>query len=86
MLATKVAQANMLYDQCTKWKASYKLIREFMITDGSLGTTHWDVPGHDNGRGFGGKCFPKDTKHYESLFDEDNIYTMALDYNDTIYP
>lgn len=86
MLATKVAQANMLYDQCSKWKASYKLIRKFMITDGSLGTTHWDVPGPDNGRGFGGKCFPKDTKHYESLFDEDNIYTMALDYNDTIYP
>jgi len=86
MLAAKVAQANHLYDLCTEHKCSYKLIRKFMIEDGTLGATHWDVPGHDNGRGFGGKCLPKDTKHYESLFKEDNMYTALLDYNDTIYP
>ena len=86
MLAAKVAQANHLYDLCEEHDCSYKLIREFMIDDGTLGVTHWDVPGHDNGRGFGGKCLPKDTKHYESLFKEHNMYSEVLDYNNTIYP
>ena len=83
MLAAKVAQFNMLYDLCTEHKCSYELIKTFFKHDGTLGDTHMDVPGHDNGRGFGGKCLPKDTKHYESMFKEDNMYTALLDYNDT---
>jgi UDPglucose 6-dehydrogenase len=30
------------------------------ITDGRIGNSHIDVPGHDGSLGFGGKCFPKD--------------------------
>ena len=86
MLAAKVAQFNMLYDVCKEYKCNYELIKEFFKQDGTLGDTHMDVPGHDNGRGFGGKCLPKDTKHYEQLFDEHNMYTEILDYNNKIYP
>ena len=84
MLAAKVAQSNMIYDMCTKWDAQYKVVRNFLKTEGTLGKTHFDVPGHDNKRGFGGKCLPKDTTHWESMFDEDNMYTMLLEYNETL--
>ena len=30
------------------------------ISDGRIGNSHLDVPGHDGSPGFGGKCFPKD--------------------------
>ena len=86
MLAAKVAQFNMLYDLCTEHKCSYELIKTFFKHDGTLGDTHMDVPGHDNGRGFGGKCLPKDTKHYEQLFNQHNLYSEVLEYNDQIYP
>ena len=33
---------------------------EGFITDGRIGNSHIDVPGHDGDKGFGGKCFPKD--------------------------
>jgi UDPglucose 6-dehydrogenase len=84
MLAAKVAQSNMIYDMCEKWNADYSVIRNFLREEGTLGTTHFDVPGHDNKRGFGGKCLPKDTTHWESMFNEDNMYTMLLEYNETL--
>ena len=33
---------------------------EGFISDGRIGNSHIDVPGHDGDLGFGGKCFPKD--------------------------
>ena len=83
MLAAKVAQFNMLYDLCKEHKCSYELIKVFFKLDGTLGDTHMDVPGHDGDRGFGGKCLPKDTKHYEQLFTDHNMYSEVLDYNST---
>ena len=86
MLAAKVAQANHLYDLCEEHDCSYKLIREFMIDDGTLGVTHWDVPGHDNGRGFGGKCLPKDTSHFAHVmskhFSPPNFLNFVLKDNE----
>ena len=83
MLAAKVAQANMLYDLCQGFAGvEYKVIKDLLIADGTLGTTHFDVPGH-HGRGFAGKCLPKDTTHYESLFKNINLYSEVLDYNET---
>lgn len=84
MLAAKVAQSNMIFDMCDKWGADYSVIRNFLIEEGTLGKTHFNVPGHDNKRGFGGKCLPKDTTHWESLFDEDNLFTRLLEYNETL--
>lgn len=30
------------------------------VSDGRIGNSHLEVPGHDGQLGFGGKCFPKD--------------------------
>ena len=79
-LAAKVAQANMLYGLCEEYDANYDLVKAFLIEDGTLGITHWDVPGQDGKLGFGGKCLPKDTTHYQNLFSEDNLYEDVLKY------
>ena len=36
--------------------------KEVLKVDSRLGHTHFDVPGPDGKFGFGGKCFPKDTR------------------------
>ena len=38
------------------------------VSDGRVGNSHLDVPGHDGQRGFGGKCFPKDLNAFISMF------------------
>jgi len=83
MLAAKVAQANHLYDLCNKYDIDYEKVKEFIIEDGTLGKTHFEIQ-HLGSRGFGGKCLPKDTKHYESMFSEDSMYTLLLEYNETL--
>ena len=59
-LATKVAFANEIYDICESSKIKYEEVIEFAKLDKRLGNSHWQVPGPDGRRGFGGSCFPKD--------------------------
>jgi len=40
------------------------------ITDGRIGNSHINVPGHDGDCGFGGKCFPKDINAFISFFEK----------------
>lgn len=40
---------------------------ELMLLDQRIGRSHWQVPGHDGRRGFGGSCFPKDINGYISI-------------------
>jgi len=35
-----------------------------VLLDQRIGRSHWQVPGHDGGRGFSGSCFPKDINGY----------------------
>ena len=62
---------------------NFEKVKEFIIEDGTLGKTHFEIQ-HLGSRGFGGKCLPKDTKHYESMFSEDSMYTLLLEYNETL--
>lgn len=38
------------------------------VSDGRVGNSHLDVPGHDGSHGFGGKCFPKDLNAFIHYF------------------
>jgi nucleotide sugar dehydrogenase len=63
-LATKVVFFNELYNvysMALGKDADWDTFVEIMKLDPRIGTSHMDVPGHDGERGFGGKCFPKDT-------------------------
>ena len=62
-------------------KISYDKIKEIAFDRFDiLGPYMSQVPGPDGQRGFGGKCLPKDTTHYQNLFSEDNLYEDVLKY------
>lgn len=60
MLATKVAFLNEIYQICKKTDTDFDQLTKVLKLDPRLGTSHWNVPGHDGKFGFGGTCFPKD--------------------------
>jgi len=59
-LATKVSFFNDIYSLCEKLEINYDNVIEATIHDPRIGKSHYDVPGPDGDRGFGGHCFPKD--------------------------
>ena len=61
-LALKVSMLNQFFDF---WKHSdcetdWAELAEIWHLDSRIGSSHYDVPGPDGDRGWGGKCFPKD--------------------------
>lgn len=57
-LASKVIFANEMYDLCDKLKIKYEEVKKMVVADYRIYDSHLDVTTE---RGFGGKCFPKDT-------------------------
>ena len=58
--ATKVSFMNEMYQLCEAINGNWDEALDGFISDGRVGNSHIDVPGHDGDFGFGGKCFPKD--------------------------
>jgi len=58
--ATKVSFMNEMLQLSEAVGANWNDALHGFITDGRIGNSHIDIPGHDGFRGFGGKCFPKD--------------------------
>ena len=58
--ATKVSFMNEMHQFCNVIGGDWEKAIEGFVTDGRIGNSHIDVPGHDGDLGFGGKCFPKD--------------------------
>ncbi len=58
--ATKVSFMNEMYQICKAINGDWDAALNGFISDGRIGNSHIDVPGHDGDFGFGGKCFPKD--------------------------
>ncbi len=58
--ATKVSFMNEMKQISDALECDWNNAVEGFITDGRIGNSHIDVPGHDGDYGFGGKCFPKD--------------------------
>jgi UDP-glucose 6-dehydrogenase len=69
-LSMKVTFLNSLYQACSKAGIDYDEFKQVLKIDTRLGNTHFDVPGPDGKFGFGGKCFPKDTKWLQTYFDD----------------
>jgi len=63
-LATKVIWFNQLKDlyDDSGARASWKQFTDMLNEDPRVGDSHMQVPGPDGLKGFGGHCFPKDTK------------------------
>jgi UDPglucose 6-dehydrogenase len=86
-LSAKVGLMNEFYDFCRATNTDYNTVTRLAKQDARMGTSHFQVPGPDGRRGFGGTCFPKDT---HSLYCQMNahgvapqIYPAILTRNDT---
>lgn len=73
-LYTKVLFMNVLYDTVKASGGDYNRVREALIHDPRIGSTHTE-PVHDSGRGAGGHCFIKDfeafRQHHDKLVGND---------------
>lgn len=63
-LATKISFLNEIYDVCDASSVSYSDMISGVSLMGRIGEKDLQVPGPDRKRGWGGWCFPKDTKAF----------------------
>ncbi len=86
-LSAKVSLMNEFYDFCDATHTDYKTVTDLAKKDQRMGTSHFQVPGPDGRRGFGGTCFPKDTHSlYCQMKAHDvhpHVYPAILARNDT---
>ena len=61
-LAVKVSYCNELAQFCRLKELDYHRVSQIATLDSRIGESHTKVPGPDGLKGFGGKCFPKDSK------------------------
>lgn len=61
-LATKVIFMNELAKLVNDADSDWNIVSRLMKLDNRIGNSHMQVPGPDGQYGFGGMCFPKDTK------------------------
>ncbi len=87
-LATKVTFLNQIYSLCQEAGINYEHVKNAIMSDERMGSSHFNVPGIDNQFGFGGACFPKDTKallHYaKSLNVKLDVLESAVEANELI--
>jgi len=87
-LSVKVAFFNQLYDMCQSNGADYNGVANILKMDNRIGNSHMQVPGPDGLRGFGGACFPKDTKAFINYAKNLNTPITVLEetakYNDKV--
>jgi len=58
--ATKVSIMNEFKLLCDKIGGNWEDALRGFVSDGRIGDSHLNVPGHDGKLGYGGTCFPKD--------------------------
>jgi len=84
-LATKVSFFNQIFDLCSALELDYDAVRQAVTADDRIGESHSKVTEQ---RGFGGHCFPKDTKAIVTSADKEgvdlSILKEAMRYNSTI--
>jgi len=76
--ATKVSFFNELYILSEKLGLNWDRVMGGVLSDGRIGISHFQVPGHDGDMGFGGTCFPKDINSLISIMKDNNIDPLML--------
>ena len=77
--ATKISYFNEVNLLCEKLGLNYNEIMEGVLSDGRIGVSHYQVPGHDGKNGFGGTCFPKDINSFINLMKANNVIPNVLE-------
>ncbi|MAH44359.1 hypothetical protein CMI37_00925 [Candidatus Pacearchaeota archaeon] len=74
----KVSFMNEMRQMSYRDALNWEDIMAGFLSDGRIGNSHVDVPGHDGSFGFGGKCFPKDMNAFIKYFEDKNIKPTLL--------
>ena len=82
--ATKVSIMNEFKLLCDKIGANWEDALLGFISDGRIGNSHLNVPGHDGKLGYGGTCFPRDTFAFNHLNKSLGLSTDLFDSIDSI--
>jgi len=70
--ASKVMLFNEYYLLCNKIGIDFDKVKNIMLNNGWINNMHTQVPGPDGKLGFGGACFPKDTRALSSYMAKNN--------------
>jgi nucleotide sugar dehydrogenase len=76
--ATKVSYFNEVKLLCDKMEIDFNKVMEGVLSDGRIGVSHFQAPGHDGKFGFGGTCFPKDINSFINLMIDNDIEPNVL--------
>lgn len=77
-LATKVSFFNEIYQLVSELGLGWDSIISGVVSDSRIGQSHYQVPGHDGDKGFGGTCFPKDINALIHTFQKHNLNPELL--------
>jgi len=78
-LSTKVVFFNEMKQICDKLGLKYDRVIKYVLMDGRIGNSHWEVPGHDGDYGIGGLCFPKDLNALKQLAKDLDVEPTILE-------
>ena len=76
--ATKISFMNEMKQVSEATGVNWDDAMNGFISDGRIGNSHLDVPGHDGHRGFGGKCFPKDINAFICMMNDAGVDAKVL--------
>ena len=77
--ATKISYFNEVNLLCEKMEINFDDVMDGVLSDGRIGISHYQVPGHDGKVGFGGTCFPKDINSFINLMKANNVTPNVLE-------
>lgn len=76
--ATKVSFFNEMFLLSKKLGLDWQNLIKGVMSDGRIGISHFQVPGHDGDMGFGGTCFPKDINSLISIMKDNDLDPLIL--------
>lgn len=76
--ATKVSFFNEIFLLINKLGLDWNSIINGVMGDRRIGDSHFQVPGHDGDKGFGGTCFPKDINALIKTFEKNGLDPKLL--------
>ena len=76
--AAKISIMNEFHQASQALNVDWDKALDGFLSDGRVGNSHLDVPGHDGQYGFGGKCFPKDINAFINLLAEMEVSPTML--------
>jgi len=77
-LSTKVSFFNEIQEYCSKLSIDYETVRNLVIEDDRIGSSHTRVPGYDKLYGFSGSCLPKDLSAFIKTFEQNDLNPYLL--------